>query len=311
MKAIPPLASLKAFEAVVRNRGFSRAAEELGMTQSAVSQHVKLLEEKLHCQLLVRQVRGSVTTMQGQKLFDAVTEGLNRISDVCEQIRQETVGGERSLLVSTLPGFAVKWLFPRLMCFDQAHPDLEISIITQSQRAYSAGGRADVAIRYGLGHYPDLYAERVFDDHLFPVVSPRVLQQGRPLKQPIDLSAYTILQDEIPAIQGVKPGWHTWLRAVGLKETVIKRSRRFSQSNMVIQAAIAGMGVALGRDVLAIDDLLSGQLVRPFSPLVPSGYGYYLVCSHKSLQNPKVQYFRDWLLAEAAQLPPLPAALAD
>ena len=276
------------------------------MTQSAVSQHVRALEEQLATRLLVRERRRATATDAGHLLYGAVRDGLGRISEACAEIRRQARSEPNKLTISTLPGFAVKWLFPRLIDFDQKHPDIELSISADPHPVDLKSGAVDLAIRYGAGGYGGLYVEKVFADRLFPVAAPSLINGDPPLRDVADLSRHMVLRDEITAIGANRPGWPMWLKAVGAPEAVIQRSRRFGQSNMVLQAAVDGLGVALGRDVLAIDDLTAGRLARPFAEIVPSGYAYYFVCSKDRLDDPGITAFRDWLLAQSEAMPPLP-----
>lgn len=301
---IPAVAALRAFEAAARLGSFTAAAEELGVTQGAVSQHVKTLEKYMEGPLFLRLPRGVVPTPEGRRAVEAVRDGLERIANALGPAELE-----RALTVSVLPGFAVKWLFPRLIKFDQQHPEIEVSISTSARLLDFASGEADISIRYGRGGYPGLFVEHLLDDDMFPVCSPRLLEDGLPLRGVTDLGDHVLLHDEIKTIDGIHPGWASWFRHCGLRPPRIANQRRFGQSNMVIQAAIEGMGVALGRHPLAIDDLTAGHLVRPFGAAVPSGFAYYLVCPRGALARPKVRLFRDWLHAEAARVQPLPEPL--
>lgn len=301
---LPPLPCLRAFEAAARLESFTAAAAELKITQGAVSQHVKTLERQMGLALFSRQPRGAVLTAEGRRIFAVVREGLDRLAEGFE--RPDT---ERTLVVSALPGFTVKWLFPRLIKFDQQHPNIEVSISSEGRLVEFRRGEADCAIRYGRGDYPGLAVEHLLNDDMFPVCSPELLKGRKPLRGPEDLDRHVMLHDEIRAIDGVQPGWQSWFRQTGTQMPKTANHRRFGQSNMVIQAAMEGMGVALGRQSLAIDDLVAGRLVRPFGAAVPSGFAYYLVYPREAARQPNVAAFRAWLHAEAQLVPALPPAL--
>ena len=305
MKPALPFASLRVFEAVVRLGGFRRAAEDLGMTQSAVSQHVRRLEEWLGRSLLIRGPRHSTPTADGLRLNDAIASGLDLITEACAAIRDRGSRSRQPLMISTLPGFALKWLFPRLIRFDQSHPDIPISIITDATPTDFASDQATLAIRYGLGRYRGLHVERLFGETLFPVCAPSLLERGPPLKAVPDLARHTILMDDVVRIRGKGPGWESWLKAAGVELDIETNARRFGQANMVVQAAVEGLGVALGREPLVIDELNAGRLVRPFPITAPSDFAYYLVCPEDNLKDPRVAAFRDWLMAEAGRMPTL------
>lgn len=302
-----PYSALRAFEAVVRHSGFSPAASELGVSQSAISQHVKALEEWLGQDLLVRGARQSRPTREGEQLAQAIAEGLGRISDVCGQLRDKQ-RTERTIVISCLPGFAFNWLFPRLLRFDLAHPDLFISIATDTGEQPFSGADADVGIRYGQGDYPGLAADRLMDECLFPVCAPALLPQLRSID---DLARHTLLVDEnLPTGMG-SPTWDFWARECGLTLPTPLRTRRLGQSNMVVQAAIEGLGVAMGREPLVIDALCDGRLVRPFPQVTQSRYSYWLVRRSEPRDSKKVPVFLDWIRSEAAAQPDVPPFVPD
>lgn len=298
---LPPIPAMRAFEAAARHMNFTRAAEELGLTQSAISHQIRSLEDQLALQLFLRQPRQPRLTAEGQRLAEAVRDGLSRIAEVVASLRERR--DDRVLTVSLLPGFAVKWLFPRLIRFDQRHPEIQINVATTMQLADFAAGEADLAIRYGIGRYPGLAVERLLGEEMFPVCAPKLLRGPRALRQPSDLANHVLLHDDIMPLGGIQPGWAMWLAAAGVSGVDPTRGRRFGQANMVLQAATEGLGVALGRTALVQDDLAAGRLVKPFGPDVPSGYAYYIVCPHKALEQRKVALFRSWLREEAGLKP--------
>ncbi|KIC40604.1 LysR family transcriptional regulator [Ruegeria sp. ANG-R] len=297
-----PYSALRAFEAVVRHSGFSPAAEELGVSQSAVSQHVRSLEEWLGRDLLVRGARRSRPTRDGEQLALAIADGLGRISDVCAQLRDRT-RTDRTIVISCLPGFAFNWLFPRLLSFDLANPDLSISIATDTGFYPFSGAESDIGIRYGLGEYPGLEVDLLMQERLFPVCAPALLPQ---LQDIGDLSKHTLLVDENLHHGASSPTWEFWARRTNLILPSGIRTRRLGQANMVIQAAIEGLGVALGREPLVIDALCDGRLVRPFRQLTQSPLSYWLVRRPEAKDSQKVNEFLKWIKAEAMSQPDLP-----
>lgn len=298
MVSVLPYTALRAFEAVARLRGFGRAAEELGVTQSAVSQHVKSLEEWLGQRLLIRGGGRVTTTTEGARLAEAVKHGFGQISAICRELR-EAQAGTLALNISCLPGFAYVWLIPRLIGFDQLHPDIPVSINTTAALANFTDDETDLAIRYGLGGYSGLHVERLLSETLFPVCAPELLKRGPPLRCVQDLTQHTLLVDDVTDLGGNPPTWEFWGRETGVSLPKPARLRRFGQSNMVVQAAERGLGVALGRAPLVADALARGTLVQPFEGVVDSQFSYWIVCPHESLTIPRVRAFRDWLLSEA------------
>ncbi|MDX6751465.1 LysR substrate-binding domain-containing protein [Geminicoccaceae bacterium 1502E] len=309
MLPIPPISALRALEAVVRLRGFSRAAEDLQVTQSSISQHIRLLEDWTGRRLLNRGARVTEPTAEGLRLAQVVEAGLGMIGEVCAELRSQKAA-ERPLTVSTLPGFAHNWLFPRLIRFDQMHPDIPVSISTNQEPVDFRSGNEDIAIRYGLGGYRHLHFEKLMGERIFPVCAPELVRRGPPLNEIADLARHTILIDEVLPLRGKAPNWLAWLRHCGHGELKLRRTRRFGQSNMVVQAAVEGLGIALGREPLVIDALKAGRLVRPFKEVTVSDFSYWIVCPEEALQNPRLQAFRTWLLEEAASMPALPLPVA-
>jgi LysR family glycine cleavage system transcriptional activator len=298
LRHLPPISALRAFEAAARLKSFTMAADELGLTQSAISHQIHGLEDHLGIELFHREPRRITLTVKGEALAIAVREGLRVVADAIRELSKTDTGPR--LTVSTLPGFAVKWLFPRLIRFDEQHPAIELAIATTGQLADFSAGEADVAIRYGTGRYPGLHVEKILEETMFPVCAPRLMTGPKALRAPADLKNVPLLHDDILRLDGRSPGWQSWIEAAGIEGIDLAKGRRFGQSNMSIQAAIEGLGVALGRLPLVMDDLAAGRLVRPFDLAIPTGYDYYFVCPQRQLATPKIAAFRTWLLAEAA-----------
>lgn len=294
-----PYNALRTFEVVARLRGFGRAAEELGVTQSAVSQQVKALEEWLGLRVLTRGGGRVTPTADGARLASAVHLGFGQISALCRELREKR-GETLSLSVSCLPGFAYIWLIPRLIGFDQLYPDVPVSITTTAALANFTDDETDMAIRYGPGGYSGLHVELLLSETLFPVCAPALLDKGRSLRTVADLAHHTLLVDEVTDLGGNPPTWSFWAQELGVTLPKPARLRRFGQSSMVVQAAERGLGVALGRSPLVADALERGTLVRPFSGAVTSQFAYWIVCPPQALEVPRIKAFRDWLLSEAA-----------
>jgi LysR family glycine cleavage system transcriptional activator len=293
-----PFAALRAFEAVVRLRGFARAAEELGVTQSSVSQHVKVVEEWIGRALLVRGPRDTVATNEGKILATTIANGISQIGNLCDKMRHKS-GSDPAITVSCLPGFAVNWLFPRLIKFDQLHADTPVSISTDASPLGFSTGQSDLAILYGMGNYPGLHVERLLDERLFPVCAPSLLESGPGLNTLEDLAHHTLLMDELADVGGSPPTWAFWAEQTGQTLPKPARIRRFGQTNMVVQAAVQGLGVALGREPLVKDALANGSLVKPLQGIALSQYSYWFVCPKAAMKSARIQRFRNWLFSEA------------
>lgn len=292
MRRLPPLNAVRAFEAAARHLSFTHAAEELNVTQAAISHQVKSLEDRLGVLLFRRMNRALVLTEAGQTYLGPIRDALDRIADATERLTE----GDRTgvLTISTMPSFAAKWLVPRLHRFQAAHPELEVRLSTTFTLVDFSKSDVDLAVRFGRGPWPGVRAERLMTEDVFPVCSPALLQGRHPLNVPDDLRHHTLLHDDF-LIE-----WPMWLRAVGATEVDATKGPRFTDSAIVLQLAIDGRGVALSRRVLAANDLASGRLVRPFKGSLPSDYSYYIVAPPAAFARPKVAAFRDWLLAEAA-----------
>ncbi|MCI5111458.1 MAG: LysR substrate-binding domain-containing protein [Marivita sp.] len=293
-----PYAALRAFEAVARHGSFSEAAEELGVGQSAVSQHVKALEEWLGHDLITRGPKRSLPTRDGARLALSIADGLGQISEVCEDIRDKQ-RDDRTIVISCHPGFAFIWLFPRLLSFDQTHPDFAISITTDTGLRGVARAEADIAIRYGTGDFPGFAVIPLMHETLCPVCAPGLLSGAKPLRHVADLAHHTQIRDEFAPTTTDLPTWEYWARETGQSLPTPARIRSFSQSNMVVQATIQGDGVAMGRSPLVMDALRDGRLVQPFPISVPSPLNYWLVYPEDQRRARKIALFLDWITTEA------------
>ncbi|MEM7043799.1 MAG: transcriptional regulator GcvA [Pseudomonadota bacterium] len=290
---LPSLNALRAFEAAARHLSFSRAADELNVTKAAVSHQVKALEEELGLPLFRRLNRALLLTDAGQTLHPAITEALSLMRAAVDRLHERDRTGE--LTVTTLDSFAAIWLVPRLNRFRKAHPEVDVRIATSDDSIDFAQSDVDLAVRYGTGNWPGTQAERLMTEELFPVCAPSLLEEGPPLEKPADLAHHTLLHD-----YGLE-SWRRWLMALGEHGVEVERGPRYHHSNLVLQAAEQGDGVALARSVLATDALAQGRLVKPFDIALPARYAYYVVCPPDHLKRPKVKAFRDWLFAEVHQ----------
>jgi LysR family transcriptional regulator, glycine cleavage system transcriptional activator len=295
---LPPLSTLHAFEAAVRHMSFKAAAEDLHVTPGAISQQIKLLEDRLGTPLFLRQSRRIELTEAGRVLLVPTQQAFRLLTDAVARVR----GADRSkiLSVSLLPSFAALWFVPRLGRFRARQPEVDVRISATPRLADINRDECDVVIRYGLGDYPGLHVEHLLTDDLFPVCSPKLLKGPVPLAKPADLAHHTLLHDEL------RQEWQLWMRAAGIDGIDISRGPSFSLWDLAFQAAIAGQGVALGRSTLVGEYLNSGKLVKPFHISSHSRFGYYLVCLRERAQEPKILAFREWLHDEIAEEFPSP-----
>ena len=291
-RRLPPLNALRAFEAAARHTSFARAADELNVTPGAISQQVKALEERLGVQLFQRLPRGLSLTGIGERLRPKVGDALDRLAIAADEAM--AAGGPARLRVSALPAFAEKWLVPRLTRFRKGHPSIEVALEADDRIADIAGGEADIALRYGLHPRAGLHVDRLFDDEIFPVCNPSMVDGKARLKGPGDLAQQTLLHD-IPWTDD----WRVWLDAAGVEGIDTGRGPSFTLYSMAVDAAAEGMGVLIGHRILVADDLKAGRLAEPFSQRVPLRKAFYLVCNKAAANQSAVRAFRDWILAEA------------
>ncbi len=276
-----------------RHESFTRAAEELCVTQGAVSHQVKALEEELALALFKRAPQRLEITDAGRDYLVVVRDALDRIAFGTERLLQRQSAGV--LTVSTSPNFAAKWLVHRLGRFAELHPTIDLRVSATLHHIDFAREDVDVAVRHGDGAWPGLDVTRLLTEELFPVCSPRLTRGRHALREPADLAHHTLLHlDE-------RRDWTKWLDAAGVEDVDLSRGPVLNQASMVIDAAVDGQGVALARTGLAAHDLIAGRLVRPFALALPVSYAYWIVCPKATAQLPKIVTFRDWLLAEAAE----------
>ena len=293
---LPTLNALRAFEAAARHLSFTEAAQELNVTQAAISHQVKALEEQLGLPLFRRLNRRLLLTDAGQTYVSGLTEAFDGIAEATEQVTSGR--GSGSLRISTLPSMAAKWLLPRLSRFRTRHPEIDVFVSASHGLADFRRDDLHLAIRYGQGSYPGLEAVLLMEDEIFVVCSPQLLASGLPLHTPADLRHHTLLHDT--SVEAGRRDWRVWLERTGETGVDPDRGPGFSDANLILEAVMAGEGVALTRRSLAAGDLAAGRLAIPFGPIRPAPNRYYLVHPKGSAEIPKVRKFTDWLHEEAA-----------
>jgi LysR family glycine cleavage system transcriptional activator len=289
---LPPLNALKAFEAAARHESFTRAAEELCVTQGAVSHQVKALEAELAIKLFNRERQRLIITEAGRDYLKVVRDALDRIAIGTERLLQRQNAGV--LTVSTSPDFAAKWLVHRLGHFAEAHAGIDLRVSATMHHVDFAREDVDMAVRHGDGNWPGLDAMQLGNEQLFAICSPKLVS-GRRLGKPADILKFPLIHFDSRA------DWTKWLRVAGISDTDAKHGPVLNRASMVIDAAINGQGIALARTTLAAWDLINGRLVRPFAETLRLSKTYWIVCPKATSNVPKVVTFRDWLLAEASQ----------
>jgi LysR family glycine cleavage system transcriptional activator len=285
---------LRAFEAAARHLSFTRAANELLVTQTAISHQIRRLEEQLGISLFERRPRELRLTREAASYLPAVQAAF-------EELRQATARLQRPnrdalLTVSTTASLAAKWLVTRVAAFQDANPGIEVRITTSAHLVDFRREEIDMAVRYGRGHWPGLRARWLMAEDIFPVCSPALLRAAKPLRQPADLVHHTLLHTTAS-----REDWQLWLTAAGLPTSIAaRRGMSFDQSFMAVQAAVDGLGVALGRTRFVEADIAAGRLVVPFDVVLPADAGFYIVAPEETADTPKIALFHDWLIASVA-----------
>ncbi|MBR9906463.1 MAG: transcriptional regulator GcvA [Gammaproteobacteria bacterium] len=288
MRKLPPLNALKAFEAAARHLSFTRAADELYVTQAAVSHQVKGLEEFLGVQLFLRRNRSLVLTQEGQTYYLELKEIFDHIVQATERVKFASQRG--SLTISLPPSFAILWFVPRLSRFREAYPDIDVRIRAVDEVDGSLTDDVDVAIYYGAGKWPGLRAYKLHNEYLIPVCSPLLLSGTKPLREPRDLLNHTLLHDE------TRNAWKDWFKLVGIDKDKGDNGPIFSHSNLALKAAVHGQGIALANNVLVKPEIDAGHLIQIFPEALPRQKSFYLVCRDSQSEVGKIATFRNWLL---------------
>jgi LysR family glycine cleavage system transcriptional activator len=292
LRRLPPLNALKAFEAAARSESFTRAAEELNVTQGAVSHQVKALEGILGVKLFNRERQRLVITEAGREYLAVVRDALDRIAVGTERLVQRQTSGV--LTVSTSPDFAAKWLVNRLGRFAEAHPDIDLRVSATIQHVDFAREDVDLAVRHGDGNWAGLNAVRLCSERLFPVCAPKLVSGRNRIRKAADLLKFPLLR-----LEDWK-NWSRWFDAAGVTATAVP-GPVLNRASMLIDAAVDGQGIALARTALAAWDLINGRLIKPFDVSLGLANTYWIVCPKATSALPKITAFREWLLAEAAE----------
>ena len=251
-RRLPPLNALRAFEAAARHLSFTKAAEELSVTQAAVSHQIKALEEMLGVRLFRRFNRRLELTQAGRGYLPPLSDAFDMMAVATRRLRPAEKSGQ--LKVNTLQSFAIKWLIPRLARFREIHPDIDPMISTSQRLVDLEAEEIEVAIRNGRGDYPGLHVVPLMNDLAFPVCSPRLLEGSEPLREASDLCHHILLHDFSVSRDGDAPDWRAWLKRARVNSIDAEKGPAYNDTAMALQAAIAGQGIALGRRSLVIDD---------------------------------------------------------
>lgn len=296
-RRLPSLDALRAFEVASRHLSFTSAAAELFVTQGAVSQRIRTLENELGVTLFRRSARGLTLTREGERLSHGVRTGLGHIADAVARLSVSELDG--TLALSVLPSFAVRWLIPRLHRLTEGHPDLHIQVLAEPGLTDLHERRVQGTLRFTRLPPSGVVATLLMHDSVAPVCSPAFLAQWGPVAGIGDLERLPILHDSSTANDDSGTDWRSWLEHVGHGGLRLPPGQGFSQADLTIEAAASGLGVALARTSLILADLAANRLVRLPFPVVPTPYSYYLLCLPEMEGDSRFVRMREWLLAEA------------
>lgn len=301
MRSPVHLNALRAFEASARHQSFSAAAAELHVTPAAVGQLVRTLEEWLGTPLFHRGTSGRarlIATEAAERALPDIRAGFDRLAFGLELLKEGSASGVLTVTVS--PAFAAKWLLPRIDRFQAAWPDTDLRLDTSLKAVDFVAQRVDIGVRYGLGSWPGLTADKLMGEEVYPVCSPKLLRDPGRLQKPHDLARETLIHDLSMDSHDAFPTWEAWLQKAGVTDVAATRGLKINNSAAVLQAAIEGHGIALARSVMAQGDLATGLLVRLFPEITfPSPLAYYVVYRAECSSKPGLVAFRDWLIKEA------------
>ena len=293
-----PLNALRSFEVAARLLSFAAAAEELGVTASAVSVQIKRLEERIGRPLFERGHRSVRLSETGARLGPALGVIFTDLDRLLAEVVEPAID---SIQISAMPSFAARWLAPRLAGFTARQPRYPVRVVGADRLVDFDRDGVDIGLRYGRGSYAGLHVEKLADARAFPVCSPgfRAAHEDR-LALPAGLSGLPLLGDETSLQSPDLPSWRNWFAAAGVAPATGGRGPIFDSAHMALGAAVAGQGVALGLTPLVDEDLRAGALVRLFDIALPSPYAFWFVCRQDRLRERKIRVFRDWILAVMA-----------
>jgi LysR family glycine cleavage system transcriptional activator len=292
---LPPLKAVHYFEAAARLQSFTKAAQELNVTHSAISHQIKSLEDWLGQALFERRSRQVRLTDVGQRFLGPVRSAFTQLSVAANEATQFSKA--RPLTVTCLPSVAAKWLVPKLQNFRSRHPELNVHISATGSVEVIGEGDIDIGIRFGRGNWDGLHSELLYANEVFPVCAPGLLDPAKPIRQARDVMQYPLLTDTDWVRSGYDV-WRDWLAAAGAGDVDFRSDISLNYSNLQIQAAIDGLGIAIGNQILAGDDLKHGRLIKAFDFTIRQDTGYWVVYGKNALKQPKIKAFRDWLFDE-------------
>ncbi|MEX0809263.1 MAG: transcriptional regulator GcvA [Dongiaceae bacterium] len=302
-----PLSALRAFEVSARHSSFSKAADELSVSPAAIHHQIKGLSEQLGVELFQRRGRGLVLTKAGQACRESLEHGFDMLALAVEQARAHSTIG--LVKIACCPSFAAKWLTPRLPSFHRAFPTIDIQLRVSSALVDFATDDTDLAIHYGRGEYGDLFVETLGLDELIPVCSPVLTAGADGRAQRTDIARLRLIHDDTLAGEPDYPAWSDWLARAGISADKASGGFHFENSSLALDAAIGGLGVALGRQLLIARDIAEGRLVEASNIAIGSDWAYHLIALPAIADQPKVAALREWIFSELSRPGAMPAAV--
>lgn len=300
MRRLPSLDTLRAFESAARHLNFTKAANELHVTQSALSQRIGALEDEMGIPLFTRRGRQMELTPKGAAIAAAMGRAMAEITRAFAGL--EETEAARTLVISVLPSFAARWLMPRMTRFHAAFPNIDVQVNAEGRLIDLTTSEADLAVRFGTGRYAGHHVDFVMDDYVLPVAQPALLaaQKGSGRLDPASLARLPLIYDSAVERDASGTDWKSWFEHAGVAHPPRPTGLRFSQADLMLQAAAQGQGVALARYSLVHDDLVTSRLVPVLKDgMVRARYDYYLVCLPEKVDRAAVVAFREWLMGEA------------
>lgn len=291
LSRLPSLNALRCFEAAARSGSFSRAAEELNVTQSAVSHQVRQLEQWFGLTLFDRQGRQTIATPKGQELARSLAEAFDIMAAACRRLQQSEAGP--ALTIAALPSFATIWLIPRLSQFFEAHPEISVKVIYAFAGNKIDFDEVDIAVLWGPGEWEGCRATKLLPGSTVPICNPIYLEKEGPFDVPQAILGKPLLHDTD------RLDWQNWMRHAGLKHAGPSPGPIFQDFNLLRAAALAGQGIALCPKRLIADDLSSGRLVQLFSTDIKHDYSYSIIEPGTGRRSEAVETFKGWLLSTA------------
>ncbi len=300
MSRLPPLNALRAFEAAQRHMSFQKAAAELFVTPAALSYQIRQLEEHLNTKLFNRLNRAVELTTEGRMIASGIEESFGLLKRTLTGLRRRQ--DNNILVISAGPAFTSKWLTPRLYRFLARWPDIDVRISATLKNADLTAGDVDIGLRFGNGNYEGCTSVKLLEECLMPMCSPRLLTGHGAISDPADLARHTLIHDDTHTNMGMfsLPSWKQWVQKAGVADVVnVERGSHFNVADLALDAAAAGVGVVLGRKVLADDDIKAGRLAIPFELKLKADYAFFVVVAEPRVNETNIKRFTDWVCEEA------------